>query len=291
MSGLMQHPWSVPALSGVIAFAIWYLALVRPTRRAELARAATRADDALPEPPRERHWVEARAMDYAGLAAGFIAWMLGASEGLAFAALALVVGVVSTARSRIRARRAEREERDVLDAIGTAATGLRAGIPLAGVMQLLAAEARGEPGRAFREVARREAMGQDFVGAVERVLAASRLVALRVFGLALVVHTTAGGNLSTTADRIARSLIDRARMRRRTRTILAYGVFAANLLATAPLLGFLFLSLQLEEYSSLMLDQPVGHLLLGLAAALVVVGIVSVRRMSAFDRISDGGLR
>jgi tight adherence protein B len=287
----MQHPWSVPAMSGVIAFAIWYLALVRPTRRAELARAAAQADDAVPEPPRERHWVEARVMDYAGLAAGFVAWMLGASEGLAFAALALVVGVVSTARSRLRARRAEREERDVLDAIGTAATGLRAGIPLAGVMQLLATEARGEPGRAFREVARREAMGQDFVGAVERVLAASRLVALRVFGLALVVHTTAGGNLSTTADRIARSLIDRARMRRRTRTILAYGVFAANLLATAPLLGFLFLSLQLEEYSSLMLDQPIGHLLLGLAAALVVVGIVSVRRMSAFDRISDGGLR
>lgn len=291
MNGLLQQPWAVPVLSGVIAFALWYLALVRPTRRAELARAAEGQDDPVPEPPRERHWVEARAMDYAGLAAGFVAWMLGASEGLAFAALALVLGVVSTARARIRARRAEREERDVLDAIGTAATGLRAGIPLAGVMQLLATEARGEPGRAFREVARREAMGQDFTGAVERVLAASRLVALRVFGLALIVHTSAGGNLSTTADRIARSLIDRARMRRRTRTILAYGVFAANLLATAPLLGFLFLSIQLEEYSGLMLEQPIGHLLLGLAAALVVAGLVSVRRMSAFDRIGDGGLR
>ncbi len=291
MTGLLQHPWSVPVISGIIAFAIWYLALVRPTQRAELARSAAEADDAPPEPPRERHWIEARAMDYAGLVAGFAAWMLGASEGLAFALLALVVGIVSTARSRIRARRAEREERDVLDAIGTAATGLRAGIPLAGVMQLLASESRGEPGRAFREVARREAMGQDFVAAVERVLAGSRLVALRVFGLALVVHTSAGGNLSTTADRIARSLIDRARMRRRTRTILAYGVFAANLLATAPIFGFLFLSIQLDEYSALMLEEPIGHLLLGLSAALVVVGIVSVRRMSSFDRIGDGGLR
>lgn len=291
MSGLLQGPWAVPALSGAIAFALWYLALVRPTQRAEQARAAAQRDEPVPEPPRVRHWVESRAMNYAGIAAGLSVWMLGGSDGLAFAALALVVGTVSTARSRIRARRAEREERDVLDAIGIAATGLRAGIPLSGVMQLLASEARGEPGRAFREVARREAMGQDFPGAVERVLATSRLVALRVFGLALIVHSSAGGNLSATADRIARSLIDRARMRRRTRTILAYGVFAANLLATAPVLGFLFLSIQLEEYSSLMLDEPIGHLLLGLAAALVVLGIVSVRRMSAFDRISDGGLR
>lgn len=291
MSGFLDGPWAMPALAGGIAFALWYLALVRPTRRAELARAAERGDDVVPEPPRERHWVEAPAMNYAGIAAWVAVWVLGGSDGLAFAALALVVGGVSTARTRIRARRAEREERDVLDAIGTAATGLRAGIPLAGVMQLLAAEARGEPGRAFREVARREAMGQDFVGAVERVLAASRLMALRVFGLALVVHTSAGGNLSAAADRIARTLIDRARMRRRTRTILAYGVFAANLLAIAPLLGFLFLSTQLEEYSSLMLDQPIGHLLLGAAAALVAVGIVSVRRMSSFDRIGDGGLR
>lgn len=291
MSGLLQGPWAVPALSGAIAFALWYLALVRPTQRAEQARAAAQRDEPVPEPPRVRHWVESRAMNYAGIAAGLSVWMLGGSDGLAFAALALVVGTVSTARSRIRARRAEHEERDVLDAIGIAATGLRAGIPLSGVMQLLASEARGEPGRAFREVARREAMGQDFPGAVERVLATSRLVALRVFGLALIVHSSAGGNLSATADRIARSLIDRARMRRRTRTILAYGVFAANLLATAPVLGFLFLSIQLEEYSSLMLDEPIGHLLLGLAAALVVLGIVSVRRMSAFDRISDGGLR
>lgn len=291
MSGLLQGPWAVPALSGAIAFALWYLALVRPTQRAEQARAAAQRDEPVPEPPRVRHWVESRAMNYAGIAAGLSVWMLGGSDGLAFAALALVVGAVSTARSRIRARRAEHEERDVLDAIGIAATGLRAGIPLSGVMQLLASEARGEPGRAFREVARREAMGQDFPGAVERVLATSRLVALRVFGLALIVHSSAGGNLSATADRIARSLIDRARMRRRTRTILAYGVFAANLLATAPVLGFLFLSIQLEEYSSLMLDEPIGHLLLGLAAALVVLGIVSVRRMSAFDRISDGGLR
>jgi tight adherence protein B len=291
VNGPMQHPWFVPAMSGAIALAIWYLALVRPTRRTELARAAAQSDDAAPEPPRERHWIEARAMDHAGLAAGFLAWVLGASEGLAFAVLALVVGIVSTTRTRIRSRRAEREEREVLDAIGTAATGLRAGIPLAGVMQLLAGEARGEPGRAFREVARREAMGQDFVGAVERVLTASRIVALRVFGLALIVHTSAGGNLSASADRIARSLIERARMRRRTRTILAYGVFAATLLATAPLFGVLFLSIQLEEYADLMLEQPIGHLLLGLAAALVVAGIVSVRRMSSFDRLGDGVLR
>jgi Flp pilus assembly protein TadB len=80
-------------------------------------------------------------------------------------------------------------------------------------------------------------------------------------------------------------------MRRRSRTILAYGIFAANFLAIAPVLSFLVISLQLEEYSDLMLNQPVGHLLMGMAAALVVVGLVTVRRMSSFERLEEGGLR
>lgn len=289
---LLANPWAVPVLSGLIAMAIWYWALVMPALRAERARNAAEGErGGAPAPPSERHWIEHRAFNFAGIAAWLAVTLLGGSEGLAFASFAVAFGTVSVVRSRIRAQRAEREERDVLDAIGTAAVGLRAGIPLAGVLQILAAESRGEPGRAFREVARRESMGQDFPGAVERVLVGSRLVALRMFGLALLVHASAGGNLSAASDRIARSLIDRARMRRRTRTILAYGLFAANFLAVAPVLAFVVISVQLEEYSDLMLNQPIGHLLLGIAATLVVVGLVAVRRMSSFDRLGEGGIR
>jgi tight adherence protein B len=289
---LLQNQWLVPVLSASIAMAIWYWAIVMPAVRAERAMAASEGDGtSAPVAAAERHWVEGRAFNFAGLAAWLLVTVLGGSEGLAFASFAVSFGAVSVARSRIRARRAEREERDVLEAIGTAAVGLRAGLPLAGVLQILASESSGEPGRAFREVARRESMGQDFAGAVERVLVGSRLMALRMFGLALLVHASAGGNLSAASDRIARSLIDRARMRRRSRTILAYGIFAANFLAIAPVLSFLVISLQLEEYSDLMLNQPVGHLLMGMAAALVVVGLVTVRRMSSFERLEEGGLR
>lgn len=289
---LLQNQWLVPVLSASIAMAIWYWAIVMPAVRAERAMAASEGDGtSVPVAAAERHWVEGRAFNFAGLAAWLLVTVLGGSEGLAFASFAVSFGAVSVARSRIRARRAEREERDVLEAIGTAAVGLRAGLPLAGVLQILASESSGEPGRAFREVARRESMGQDFAGAVERVLVGSRLMALRMFGLALLVHASAGGNLSAASDRIARSLIDRARMRRRSRTILAYGIFAANFLAIAPVLSFLVISLQLEEYADLMLNQPVGHLLMGMAAALVVVGLVTVRRMSSFERLEEGGLR
>jgi tight adherence protein B len=289
---LLQNQWLVPVLSASIAMAIWYWAIVMPAVRAERAMAASEGDGtSAPVAAAERHWVEGRAFNFAGLAAWLLVTVLGGSDGLAFASFAVSFGAVSVARSRIRARRAEREERDVLEAIGTAAVGLRAGLPLAGVLQILASESSGEPGRAFREVARRESMGQDFAGAVERVLVGSRLMALRMFGLALLVHASAGGNLSAASDRIARSLIDRARMRRRSRTILAYGIFAANFLAIAPVLSFLVISLQLEEYADLMLNQPVGHLLMGMAAALVVVGLVTVRRMSSFERLEEGGLR
>lgn len=289
---VLQQPWGVPALSGTVAFVLWWWLFVAPSRRAERARAAQpEPEDVAPAPPVERHWVETPAAGALAAAVAVVVWFVGGSFGLSLAALMLAQGVLVMSRARIRARRAERDERDVLEALGAAATGLRAGIPLAGVMQILAVEAQGEAGRAFREVSRREAMGQEFTAAVERVLAGSRLVALRAFGLALIVHSSAGGNLSAVADRIVRSLIDRTRMRRRARTILTYGIFAANFLALAPLLGFLFLSVQLEEYSSLMLERPIGHLLIGISAALVVIGLVTVRRISSFDRLSEGGRR
>lgn len=289
---VLQQPWGVPALSGTVAFVLWWWLFVAPSRRAERARAAQpEPEDVAPAPPVERHWVETPAAGALAAAVAVVVWFVGGSFGLSLAALMLSQGVLVMSRARIRARRAERDERDVLEALGAAATGLRAGIPLAGVMQILAVEAQGEAGRAFREVSRREAMGQEFTAAVERVLAGSRLVALRAFGLALIVHSSAGGNLSAVADRIVRSLIDRTRMRRRARTILTYGIFAANFLALAPLLGFLFLSVQLEEYSSLMLERPIGHLLIGISAALVVIGLVTVRRISSFDRLSEGGRR
>jgi tight adherence protein B len=289
---LLGNPWLMQALAAAVAMAFWYLVVVMPSLRAERAKAAPEGDVAsVPAPVADRHWIEAKVLNFAGIAAWLAVRALGGSDGLAFASFAVVFGAVSVARLRIRARRAEREERDVLEAIGTAAVGLRAGLPLAGVLQILAAESRGEPGRAFREISRRESIGQDFAGAVERVLVGSRLIALRMFGLALLVHSSAGGNLSAASDRIARSLIDRARIRRRSRTILAYGMFAANFLAVAPVLAFLVISLQLEEYADLMLNQPVGHLLMGAAAALVVVGLVTVRRMSSFERIAEGGLR
>ncbi|MFM8785305.1 MAG: hypothetical protein ACKOFI_09190, partial [Phycisphaerales bacterium] len=78
-----RDPWAVPVVSGLIAAAIWYWAFVMPALRAERALASAGDGDAVPLPAPERHWIEARAFNFAGIAAWLAVTVLGGSKVIA----------------------------------------------------------------------------------------------------------------------------------------------------------------------------------------------------------------
>jgi tight adherence protein B len=200
--------------------------------------------------------------------------------------LALTLGVTGLVRSRRRLRRSEEEERHAVEAIGSASRALRAGIPLSGMLQILADESRGETRVALREVMQRESMGEELASAIRHVLLQSPLASLRAFGLALIIQLSAGGNLADTTDRLALSLVERARVRRRARTITA-----ANGLAIAPLVAIPILASSVEGYTRILLDQPAGNLLLAAAAVMLIAGLIAIQRLSRIERLPDWGTR
>jgi tight adherence protein B len=189
-------------------------------------------------------------------------------------------------RSRARTRRTVEQERYAVEAISGASRALRAGIPLGGMLEILAVEGRGEAGRAFREIIRRESLGEDLASAIRRVLLRSPLPALRAFGLAVIVQINAGGDLADTTDRLARSLVERGRMRRRARTIVSYSRAAATVLSVLPILAVPLMAWLVDDYLTLLLDRPAGNILLAVSAVLLVAGIASIQR---FGRIDGAG--
>ncbi|NBX26248.1 MAG: hypothetical protein EBQ99_09425 [Planctomycetes bacterium] len=175
--------------------------------------------------------------------------------------------------------------------MGSASRALRAGIPLSGMLQILADESRGETRAALRELLQREAMGEELEMAIRQVLLRSPLAALRAFGLALTVQLSAGGNLADTTDRLALALVERTRVRRRARTIVAYSRTAANVLAITPLVAIPILASTVDGYSTMLLDRPQGNLLLGAAAIMLVGGLIAIQRLSRIERLPDWGTR
>jgi tight adherence protein B len=269
---------AVPALAASITLLAWTFLLMRGS-------AAAKVPDRLSAYTRRSQDDGPWAL-VVGLALSAALWIGLDQPLLAAAALVLWTGGVRIMRTR-RRRRAEGEElQNAIEAIGTAGRALRSGIPLAGVLRILVTESRGETQRAFREIESRGALGEDLASSIESVLLHSPVPALRAFGLALIQQVAAGGNLAEVTDRLARSLVERARIRRRMRTILAYGRAAAVALAVTPLLVVPMLCQMLEGYAALLFQSPTGHVLLIVAASMLVAGAASIQRFTGVDQVS-----
>lgn len=227
----------------------------------------------------------------AGLVMAGVLWIWMDEPLLAAGAMVLWMGAVRILRSRGDRRREDTELQFAVEAIGTAGRALRSGIPMTGVLHILAEESRGQTRVAFQEVVSREALGEELALSVRSVLLPSPIPALRAFGLSLIQQISAGGNLAEVTDRLARSLVERERIRRRTRTILAYGRAAAMVLSVTPLIAVPLLCHLVDGYTALLFASPRGQSLLFVAALMLVAGGISIQRMTVVDRVhAQGGV-
>jgi tight adherence protein B len=271
----------LPILAALAAFGLFCLfAVRRPVATAPSTQDAI-ADAQLS--PRRRLLRVALVV-----AAALVLWRLTDRPALAAALAVLWVGIMWLIRSRARHRLQMEEESNAIDAIGAASRALRAGIPVSGMLEFLATESRGRSSIAFREVVQREKLGEDMASAIRHTLLASPLTALRAFGLTLLSQLESGGNIADTADRLARALIERRRMHRRARTIMAYTRAAATLLAALPAIVVPLLCYLLDEYAQFMLHTPTGNLMLAACACLLVIGTTLIQRLSRLDMAHVG---
>ncbi|RLS46102.1 MAG: hypothetical protein DWH86_03700 [Planctomycetota bacterium] len=224
-----------------------------------------------------------RVQPYLGLIGAGLVWIVVGRSGPAIAFFAFWYAASTLLRVRKRNKRTIEDERCALHAVSTASRALRAGIPIAGMLQILAAEGEGVAGTAFQEIVQRENLGEELPTSVRCVLLNSSLPAFRAFGLALLVQFEAGGNIADTTDRLATALVDRGRIRRRAKTILAYGRSAATLVAMGPLLVIPVMSMIFDGYADFIMNRLAGNILVAVSAIMLAVGLVSVHRICRIE--------
>jgi Flp pilus assembly protein TadB len=278
----------VPAALGGLAALVWAMVVLRRGKAQAQAPAPAEAAPIARESGAAKRRAKAQARRRSLLIVGFAVagtvWLASGRTGVASAVLIAWYASIVLLQARQRNKEMAEEEGHALAAIGTASRALRAGIPLAGVIEILAKESRGDAGAAFREIAQREALGEELPSAVRRVLLASTIPSMRAFGLALLLQLSAGGNIADTAERLGHSLVERNRVRRRARTLVAYGRAAAFLLSALPLTVIPLMSTKVEGYAQFLFDRPTGNLMLALSASLIAAGLVIVQRMCRIDQ-------
>ena len=222
-----------------------------------------------------------------GVVLAGITWQISRNPSLAFTVFVVWYGANVIVRSRNQQKQTQREEQYAIEAIGGASRSLRAGIPMSGMLHILAVESRGETQAAFRQIVQRESMGEELVVAVRRVLLQSPMASLRAFGLALMIQVAAGGNLADTTDRLARSLIDLDRVRRRAKTIVAYSRAAASVFVLLPMIVVPLMCTLIEGYREFLLDGKSGNAILGFSIILLVLGLVMIQRLSRIESLRE----
>ena len=269
----------LPILSAAIAMTAWIFFMRRMSNR---ANAPTTATAETPEKIKDKNTRSPFPLVIGLVLGGFI-WVIAERPTLAIAAFVLCYGVTEMLRKRKQKKQQVLEEQYAIEAVGGASRSLRAGIPLSGMLQILSVETRGQTQMAFRQIIQREAMGEELAIAIRRVLLQSPLSTLRAFGLALIIQISAGGNLADTTDRLARSLVDRTRVLRRSKAIVAYARAAAIVLAVLPPIVVALMCVMVEGYSEFLFDRTEGNTILGVAVVLVVIGLTSIQRFGRIE--------
>ncbi len=255
------------AVLGSPAALAWLRAALEPLLRAGREGYA-------PTTPERRRLAGLGAL--AAVAAGWFVGGLSAALPLAVAGPGLAAWAISRRRARYRAA-LERALPEVATAIAdslTAGRSLRASLPAA---------AGSLEGPAAVELARLGAeldLGSSTTGAVEAWRLRLRSPRVDAFAAALLSQRLAGGDLAGLLRRFAAGAAERDRVAEDARAATAQARFTGLLVVAMPSGGALFAELLQPGFLIGVVGSPASAALLGLAAALQVVGFVAIRRLS-----------
>jgi tight adherence protein B len=180
-------------------------------------------------------------------------------------------------------KRRARLETQLVDAIISLASAVRAGLNLVQAMGVLVQNQSGPVRQEFEHLLREYELGIDLNRAMRN--AADRIGSsnYRLLFAAIEAHRKRGGDLAQSLDRIAESIREIQRLEGRLETLTAQGRAQARMMAAMPVVILVLMFFILEEETRQLFVDPSGRLLLVIAGALIAAGFVWIRRIMSVE--------
>ncbi|MBS3820898.1 MAG: hypothetical protein GVY16_10565 [Planctomycetes bacterium] len=183
----------------------------------------------------------------------------------------------------LRRRRLRKLEEQLVSAIQTLASGVRAGLNLVQAMQMIARDAPRPISQEFAHLLREYEYGVPFD---EAMAAAAQRIGSNDFQLlfaALRTHRERGGNLGETLDRIATSIREIQRLERQVEALTAQGRATARWLGAMPIAVLAIAYLFMGDDVKLLFTTPTGNWVLVTVVFLNLLGWLWIRKIMAVD--------
>ncbi|YBV95789.1 type II secretion system F family protein [Phyllobacteriaceae bacterium JZ32] len=160
---------------------------------------------------------------------------------------------------------------------------VRSGLPLNDGLRLIASEAR-EPVRSeFRRVVEAQQMGLSIPEAVAKMPDSMPCPEANFFAIVIQIQAQAGGNLSEALGNLSRVLRDRKKMKAKVNALSMEAKASAAIIGALPFIVTLLIYLSSPQYILLLFTSQTGHLLLGISAVLMTIGMLIMKKMINFN--------
>lgn len=206
-----------------------------------------------------------------------VGWKLGVPVGGVIGLIPMLV------MSQKRSRRLGKFEELFPGALGLVSRALRAGHALPTGLKMVADEAQQPVGGEFRVIFEEQNFGLTLPEALRNFARRVPLLDARFFVVAVLIQRESGGNLSEVLANISDIMRERFAMQGEIDTLTAESRLSARILGVLPILVFIGISIVNPAFMRPMLQQPVGQVLLAVAAVSVLLGYLVMMSIADID--------
>jgi tight adherence protein B len=199
-----------------------------------------------------------------------IGWIIGGLLGAAMPSVFLRVK---------RTRRLRTFEEAFPEALDLVSRALKAGHAFATGLKMVADEMPEPVGPEFRKTFDEQNFGLPLKDALSNLTVRMPLLDVRFFSTAVLIQRETGGNLSEILENLAHVVRERFKILRQVRVYTAHGRLTGYVLLALPVFLSIALAFINPEHMQLLFKERIGHLLLGAATVMQIVGYFWIRQV------------
>ena len=184
--------------------------------------------------------------------------------------------------SNMAKSRAKKFTEEFPNAIDIIVRGIKSGLPVHDCMRLIAAESPEPLAKEFKKLMESISVGTSIDQALEKMYDRMPTSEVRFFSIVLAIQQKTGGNLAEALNNLSVVLRARKLLREKIKALSGEAVASAFIIGALPPGIGLMVTLTSPGYMNPLINDPRGHVILGIGVGMEMLGIFVMRRMINF---------
>jgi len=205
-----------------------------------------------------------------------VQWLPPGTTLAAFAAGCLLPNLYIGKR---REKRFQQFETQLPDALESMARAMRAGHPLQGAIDILAADAPVPLRLEFRRIRDERRLGMPWKATLENFAKRVPILEVRLFVAAALLNSRTGGKFTEVLENLAETIREGASLRGEVKAISAHGKLTGTVLTVLPFCIAGMMQITSPQYLTTLTDHPFGPTMIGAGIAFVIAGHFVIQRI------------